>query len=137
VDRLFVDTDIVLDLLQERQPHYPSAAGLFTLADRQKLTLHVSSLSFTNLNYVLRKSMTTAEARKTLSRLKVLVKVLAVDNKIIELALASSFNDFEDAVQHYTATENKINNLITRNLKDYKKASINVMTADEYVQSLK
>lgn len=135
MQRVFADTDIVLDLLLERNPHYHAAAKLFTMADRKELKLCVSSLCFTNLNYILRKAISPAEARGALLRLKTLVTVFAVDDKIIELALASSFNDLEDAVQHYTATQNKIKILLTRNLKDYKRGSLITMTADEYVKS--
>ena len=74
--KLFVDTDIALDLLVKREPFYDSAARLFTLADQQKIKIYVSAASFGNLNYILSKYKTATEARKILSRFKVLVKVL-------------------------------------------------------------
>lgn len=67
-----------------------------------------------------------------MSKFKVLVKVLPVDDKILELALHSEFTDFEDALQYYCAIENGINLLITRNIKDYKHASIPIFTAESY-----
>jgi predicted nucleic acid-binding protein len=60
--------------------------------------------------------------------------VLDVNSKIIDLALSSDFNDFEDAIQYYTATENGIKILLTRNLSDYRKAEITVMTAENYLK---
>jgi len=130
--RIFVDTDVVLDLLAQTEPFYEYAAALFTQADQQNITLFISSLSFTHLHYILMRQKSSSGARKILSRFKVLVKVLPVDDKILELALHSEFTDFEDALQYYCAIENGINLLITRNIKDYKHASIPVFTAESY-----
>lgn len=135
MEKVFIDTDIALDLLAERTPHYLPAAQLFTLADQGKIAVYVSSLSFSNLHYLLSRIYSAAESRRLLGTFKILVKVLAVDDKIIELALNSSFKDFEDAIQYYTAAENRINVLLTRNLKDYKAARITVMTAEDYLLS--
>ena len=111
MQKVFVDTDIVLDLLAERQPNYPFAALLFTLSDKGKVHLNVSSITFSNLNYILAKQFSNKKARQILTTFKVLVKILSVDEKIIELALASEFSDFEDAIQYYTAIENNITTL--------------------------
>ena len=132
--KIFVDTDVVFDLLAKREPFYTYAAQLFTNADKQEVTICVSSLCFGNLNYILSKHKSAVEARKILSRLKVLVTILPVDDKIIELALNSDFKDFEDAIQYYCAIENGINILITRNLKDFKPVRIPVLTAEEFVK---
>jgi predicted nucleic acid-binding protein len=135
MDKVFIDTDIAMDLLAERVPHYLAAARLFTLADQGKLSIHVSSLSFSNLNYLLSRLYSQAGSRNSLSTFKTLVKVLAVDDKIIDLSLNSDFKDFEDAIQYYTAIENQVGILLTRNLKDYKAAKIPVMTAQDYLSA--
>ncbi|MBX2957773.1 MAG: PIN domain-containing protein [Cyclobacteriaceae bacterium] len=136
MERVFVDTDVVLDLLGERQPFYKSSAQLFSKADKGEIKVFVSSLSFANMHYVLRKKFPDREVRKILSGFKVLVSVLPVNDKIIDLALASNFSDFEDAVQYYTASEGNMKALITRNLRDYRQAKIPVMTADTYLKSI-
>jgi predicted nucleic acid-binding protein len=133
--KIFIDTDVCLDLLAKREPHYGYAATLFTLADKGELNLFVSSLSFSNLNYLLSRQYATTEARRILSKFKVLVRVLPVDGKVIELALNSKFKDFEDAIQYFTAIESGITFLLTRNIKDYKKAEIPVQTPELYVQA--
>ena len=134
MDTVFVDTDISLDLLSTRQPFYQAAAKLFTLADRKEIKLCVSSLSFSNLHYVLRSENTAAETRRILSNYRILVNILTVNEKIIDLALQSLFKDFEDAIQYYTAVQNNIPLILTRNLKDYKQSAIPVMTADDYLK---
>jgi predicted nucleic acid-binding protein len=133
---VLVDTDVIFDLLAKREPFYPYAAQLFTQADLQKLTICVSALSFGNLNYILSRQMSATEARKIIIRFKVLVRVLTVDDKIIELALNSDFSDFEDAIQYYCAIENGVSAIITRNLKDYKTARIPVLTAEDFVKQI-
>lgn len=135
MELIFVDTDVVLDLLEERAPFYKSAAQLFSRADQRQVTLLISSLSFTTIHNILRKKYASPESRKLLARFKVLVKVVSVDDKVIELALASGIHDFEDAIQYYAAIENHATTIITRNLKDYKKSSIPVMTAEGYLKS--
>ena len=131
---LFVDTNIVIDLLGKREPHYEAAAKLFSLADQGKIKLSVSSLTFANTNYVLSKMNNSVLAREILSKFKVLVTVTDLNDKIIELSLNDkSFVDFEDGLQHYSALENKASIIITRNLKDFKSSKIPVMTAQGYL----
>lgn len=134
MEKVFVDTDIILDLLSGRQPHYEFAAELFSKADEGYLKVCVSSLSFSNVNYILSRQHSATQARKLLLKFKTMVTVLAVNDKIIELALASDFSDFEDAIQYCTATENGINTLLTRNLKDFKKAEISILTAQQFLE---
>lgn len=135
--KVFVDTDIILDLLSQREPFYIYAANLFSQADKNRIKIYVSASSFAALYYIIAKNMSNNEARKIIGKFKVLVHVLPVNDKIIELALNSAFRDFEDAIQYYTAVENDINILLTRNLKDYKNADIPVMSAQDFIQTLK
>ncbi len=123
-----------MDLLAARIPHYDAAAKLFTLADKGEINIFITSLSFANLNYLLTKQFNSVESRRILNNFKVLVNVLAVDKKIMELSLSSKFSDFEDAIQYYTALENNIDILITRNIKDFKLAKIAVLTAETYLK---
>jgi predicted nucleic acid-binding protein len=136
VEKVFVDSDIVLDLLSARQPHYKFAAELFSLADQNSIKVYISSLTFANVNYILSKQLSPGQARKMLLTFKTIVNVLAVNDKIIELALLSNFQDFEDAIQYNTAIENTITTLLTQNLKDYKKAEITILTAQQYLKAI-
>jgi predicted nucleic acid-binding protein len=137
MSKLLIDTNIVLDLLARRDPFYDGAAMLFSLADKHKIKLTVSSLTFANTNYVLSKLKSAREAREILRRFKTLVGVLNLNDKIIELALNDEgFKDFEDGLQYYTALEHNQNTIITRDLKDFKSSKIPVMTAEEYLSTL-
>jgi predicted nucleic acid-binding protein len=134
VKKVFVDTDVALDLLSAREPHYIWAAQLFTLADKGKVKAYISALSFSNLHYLLTRQYNAMESRRILKQFKVVVKVLPVDEKIIDLALSSVFTDLEDAIQYYTALENAMPLLLTRNIKDYKQAAIGIMTPEAFIK---
>ena len=134
MEKVFVDTDIILDLLSNREPFYVHSANLFSAADKKEIKLYVSSLSFANLNYILSKQYSADQSRKKLLKFKTLVTVLSVTDKVIELSLSSDFKDFEDGIQYFTATENNIKTLLTRNLKDYKSAQISVLTAEQFLK---
>ncbi|OJX87642.1 MAG: twitching motility protein PilT [Paludibacter sp. 47-17] len=133
MENLLIDTNIIVDLLSKRKNFYQEAQELFTLADEQEVKLYISSLTFANTHYLLSKELNSNEARKVLIKFKLLVSILPLDDKILELALSSDFNDFEDGIQYYTALENKLNIIITRNKKDFKTSTLPVLTAREYL----
>ncbi|MFM7194453.1 MAG: type II toxin-antitoxin system VapC family toxin [Bacteroidota bacterium] len=135
MDRVFVDTDIVLDLLMARPPHYVYAADLFSYSDLGHLDIFVSVLTFSNVNYILSRQFSALQARRILFKFKALVGVLPVTDKTIQSALASDFSDVEDAIQYFSAVENGLDILLTRNLKDYRKAEITILTAQEFLKS--
>jgi predicted nucleic acid-binding protein len=137
MDKIYIDCDIVLDLLSKREPFFKSAAALFSMVERGEINACVSPLIFTNLFYILRKAASAEKAIDTLKKFRLLVDVLPVNEKIIELALSSGLPDFEDSLHYYTALENGIYCLITRNKKHYKKPEIIICTAEEFVQSKK
>ncbi len=134
---IFLDTNIVLDLLAHRMPFYTEAAKLFSLADKKKVNLSISALCLADINYILSRQNSEMEVRKILRKFKVLVNVLPLDDKITDLALNSEFRDFEDAIQYFTAIENDQDIIVTRNQPDFKESKIPVMTAGEFIKSLK
>lgn len=133
MERLYLDTNIVLDLLQKREEFYREAQELFTLSDKKKIKLYVSSLTIANTHYLLSRHYSSDDSRKILAKFKVLVEVLSFDDKIIDLALASDLKDFEDAIQFYTAIENNMDLIITRNKRDFRKQSLPILIAKEYL----
>ena len=133
-DKIFLDTDVALDHLADRQPFAEYAHRLFALAEKGEITLCLSALSFSNLYYILRKLVGHGEALALLGKLKQLVRVSAVREAEIQSALASSFKDFEDAIQHFTAkAEGDVSAIITRNKADYAGSEIPVLSPDEFL----
>lgn len=131
--KVFVDTDVCIDLLSGRKPFNKTAEILFSLADIGKIKIYISSLSFANIDYVLRSQYSTTHSRQIIGKFKTLVNVLPVDSKTIDLAIASDFTDFEDAIQYYCAIENSLTTVITRNIKDFKRATIKVITPETFI----
>ncbi len=134
--RIFIDTNIMLDLLGERKPFYNSIAKIATLAEKDILTMVVSPLSFATVNYFLSKFENPKVAKEKLRKFKIISEVSSLDELTIEKGLNSSINDFEDALQYFSATDSDCDIIITRNAKDFKKSLIPVMSADEFLKSL-
>ncbi len=133
-NKIFLDTDVALDHLADRQPFAEYAHRLFALAETGKLTVCVSSLSFSNLYYILRKLKGHADAQALLGKLKLLVRVSSVAEAEIQSALSSSFKDFEDAIQHFAAkAEGGISAIVTRNKADYAASEISVLSPEEFL----
>ncbi len=136
--RLFIDTNIVIDLLSRREPFYDESANLFSLADKKVIELNTSSLTVTNTSYILLRQTDSKKAKEILRKLRLIVNILPLDDKIIGLALNDdSFSDFEDGLQYFTAIENDQDLIITRNLKDFKASKLPVMTAKQFLESTK
>ncbi|MCE7057923.1 PIN domain-containing protein [Algoriphagus sp. AGSA1] len=136
MSRIFLDTNVILDLLGERVPFYDAIAKVVTLADQKRIKIIVSPFSFTTIDYVLSKYEASDSVLKKLRMFKILCEVCAVDEDIIEKGLNSGFKDFEDAVQYYSAVQANCSIIITRNGKDYKNSTLPVMTAEEYLSSI-
>lgn len=135
---LFIDTDVIIDFIVDRQPFSEEAARVFTLVDQKKVKGYTSALCYSNLYYVLSRYAPHKKVISILNELSELLGILKVDQDIIKASLASEFKDFEDAIQYYTAQEyKKIDVIITRNIKDYKKSSLPVMTPETFMKTYK
>lgn len=135
--KVFVDSDIILDLLWERPPHYEAAARVFILFETGKAKGFVSPLIFSNLFYLLRKQHDADKALQVLKKLKSFVHVLPMDDQIVERALRSGFRDFEDALQYHAALKGGMECILTRNQADYRKADIPAYSAGEFLAARK
>ncbi len=133
--KIFVDTNIVIDLLSRREPFYEESAELFSLADKKIVDLSISSLTIANTGYILSRQIDFKKTKEVLRKLRLLVNVFPFNDKIIDLALNDDlFKDFEDSIQYFTAIENDQDLIITRNLKDFKQSKLPVMTARQFLE---
>lgn len=133
MNKYFVDTDVILDLLSQRVPHFHFSAVLFSLAEMGKFELYTSPTVMVNTFYILRKNLGNENAKNTLRKLRIILHVIDSSEKVLDLALNSNFNDFEDAIQYYTALDADIQTIITRNLMGYKTADILVQTPEMFL----
>ena len=135
--KLFFDTNVILDFLGERDPFYLSAARIATLADKRKLRIVASALSYGTISYFLTKYYGHEKTIDKLRKFKVISEICELDELIIEKGLNSDFPDFEDSLQYFSALRTECDIIITRNGKDFKKSEISVMTPDEFLNSIK
>ena len=134
---LFIDTDVIIDFLIDRKPFSREAAIIFTLIEQKKLKGYDSSMTFSNLYYVLRKFEPHNKVISKLESLSKILTIVKVEEQTIKKALASGFSDFEDSIQYFSAIENKkIDVIITRNTKDFKKSDISIMTPGDYLKTV-
>lgn len=134
--RLFLDTNIVIDLLDKRMPFCNDAAKLFAEAYHKRVQLIISPTTYATASYLLGRHNSLEEVRNLLANLRRLTSVSTEDEHVVDNAIASKFADFEDAMQYYSALNAKADIIITRNLKDFAESQIPVMTAEDYFESL-
>lgn len=135
IKKIFLDSDVILDLLLERGQFFRDIALVFEKAKTGGIILYTSSICVLNINYLLRKSYSKDAVEEIMNKFLQYVKILAVDSAIIMASLNSNFNDLEDGVQYYCSLNNGINEILTRNIKDYRHSKIPVLTPLEFLES--
>jgi predicted nucleic acid-binding protein len=133
---IFIDSDVILDLLAKREIFYDDAAQIFTLALEKKIELFTTSVVLANVFYILRKIKGNEETKRQIKNLRLLVHILPINENIVDMTLNSKFSDFEDGLQYFTAKEHNIWAIITRNIKDYKVRDIIIQTANEFIKTM-
>jgi len=134
--KLFLDTNVTLDFLGERQPFFDAIVQIISLADQGKCTITVSALSFATIQYILSKYESAQVVKEKLRKFKIICETASLSGIVIDKALESKFKDFEDALQYFSALESQADIIITRNKKDFKEAKLPILSPDEYLKSL-
>ncbi|MBP8849129.1 MAG: PIN domain-containing protein [Breznakibacter sp.] len=134
MDKVLFDTDIVLDLLLDREPFSEFAAKVFALAETNQIQGFITPVICANLYYILQRNASHENVIEKLSQLLIILDVIAMDRQTVINALISDFKDFEYALQNFAAIHSvSINIILTRNIKDYKKSSLSIMTPENYL----
>lgn len=137
MQKIYLDTNIVLDFLGERKPFYEVSAKVLTLADNKKIKIFVSPITISTAYYVLAKFESNKVALEKIRKFKLLCEVSVMDNEVIDKAIISDFKDFEDALQYFSAISSNCDLILTRNEKDFKNAMIPILNCESYLQTLK
>jgi predicted nucleic acid-binding protein len=133
---ILIDINILLDVLQKREPFYEISAALLAAVETGRVKGYVAAHSITTLFYLIKKDRSAAEARATITNFLQFIKIARVDQSTIEQALNLDYGDFEDAVQMISAVQSKAHCLITRNVKDYQPALLSVLQPVEFLATL-
>jgi predicted nucleic acid-binding protein len=135
--RVLIDIDVILDFFFDRKPFSDNAAKVLSLCESREIKGFITSVIISNVYYLLRQTSTHEKVIEKLKQLITITEVLTTDREVILKALNSNFNDFEDALQNYSAELNGLIDLIiTRNVKDFKSSSLGVMTPDNYLKTV-
>ena len=133
---LFVDTNILIDILARREPFHRETIRLFEQAGKKQVRLHTTATSIITAWYMLAKYGDEGIARKAIANLMNYVHIIPISHRAFEMAIRSNFRDLEEGVQHFAALEaGNIEAIITRNLRDYRHSLISVCTAGDYLDS--
>ncbi|MFN7676171.1 type II toxin-antitoxin system VapC family toxin [Flavobacterium sp.] len=134
---IFLDTNVLMDILANRQPFYKSSSEIYKLGLGEKVNFFTSSYTISTLHYLLKKFTSEENIRQSLEEIIHVVSIISVDINIIKKSLKSNHKDFEDAIQIVSAQSIKdMYCIVTRDLKHYKHAEINVMTPDDFLNTL-
>lgn len=137
MSHVFLDTNILMDILSNRQPYYQSSSEVYKLGVGKKIKLYTSSNTISTLHYLLKKFIDEESIRLALDEITDVLKIIPVDLNIIKKSLKSKHKDFEDAIQIVSAQSlHNMDCIVTRNLKDYKFAEIKVLTPDDFLNTL-
>jgi predicted nucleic acid-binding protein len=134
--RIFVDTNLLLDVLARREPFYPAAARVWTMAETGACEALISEISFNNIYYIVRKARDAGAARRALVLLRDVFASVAPDQRILNQAIDSDIPDFEDAVQLYSALHARADYLLTRNVGDFPAGILPILAPDEFLSLL-
>lgn len=133
--KILVDTDVILDFFFDRHPFSENASKILSRCEKKEVTGYLTPVIVSNVYYLLRQTAKHEIVIEKLSLLMSFMEVLVIDKSSILQALHSEFKDFEDALRNYAAKRNKqIDVIITRNVKDFKRSDLPVMTPDSYLK---
>lgn len=132
--KILLDTNVVLDVLLERQPYYSASSKIFILSSKMDIQLYITSTIVTDLFYIISKLLSKKKAKDFLANLLEIVDICEVGKPIISEAMNSNFEDLEDAVQYFAAKEKNIDVILTRNKKDFILSKIKVLTPAEFIK---
>ena len=129
--KIVFDTNIILDVLLNREPFVKLSANLVSAVENKKIEGFLCATTITTLDYLISKEINRNKANVEVRKLLSIFNISEVNLKVLELSLNSEFKDFEDAVQYYSGECCRVSGLVTRNTKDYKQAKLPIYTPDE------
>jgi predicted nucleic acid-binding protein len=136
MDRILIDTDVILDFFFDREPYSDYTAQIFSLCESEQVRGFITPVICSNVYYLLRQTAKHKKVVEKLSQLLTFMDVLQMDREVIIQALNSGFNDFEDALQNFAAVKSGVIDVIlTRNIKDFSKSEIGVLSPESYLKS--
>ena len=126
--KIFIDSDVILDVILQRNPYFADSQKVLAQIELNIIEGFTSSLILANCHYIIENLKNKQKANDVIRKLRSILTILPFADKEIGESLSSSFNDFKDGIQHFIANNNKVNILITRNIKDFSTSSLTILT---------
>lgn len=137
MDKVLIDTDVLLDFFLDRDPFAEFAAGVLNLCEGNEIRGFTTPVIICNVYYLLRKTAKHEIIIEKLKQLLGIIDIIKMDKIVVLRALNSEFKDFEDALQNFSAVENrKIDLILTRNISDYRKSDLAALTPETYLKGI-
>ena len=134
--KVFIDTNIVLDFLQDRQPFVEDAVRLFERVDNGEIEGFIAATTITNIYYIVRRVAGVQAAQNAIAQVLTDLHICAVDRSVLEQALSLNFRDFEDAVQYASGIAYGVDVIVTRDASGFIDAEIPVMSPGKLNKTL-
>ncbi len=134
--RLLIDANIVLDVLQKREPYWKDSSVIWKLCETEQAEGYISTLTFANLMYVMRRELDPAQIRDVLDKLRLIFRFADFTAADLEKAAEMGWDDFEDAIQAATAERIMADSIITRNVRDFRNSKVIAFTPSEFIARL-
>jgi predicted nucleic acid-binding protein len=131
--KVFLDTNVLLDLIARREPFVAEAARIWALAETRRIEGLVSALSFTTIYYIARRTRSRADASAAVRLLRDVFTPVACDAPVIDRAIAGGFDDFEDAIQYFSALAAGADCVVTRNPDHFPDSPTPVLVPKEFL----
>ncbi|HNS21810.1 MAG TPA: PIN domain-containing protein [Sedimentisphaerales bacterium] len=128
---VFVDTNVLLDVLAQREPFYTHSAGVWTLAEQGRVRGFVSVISFNNIYYVTRKLQTRPAVNRMMVFLRDTFEPVPLDKQILDQAIDADFKDLEDAIQYFSAIRAGAACIVSRDASTFPRSGLPVLTPAE------
>jgi len=135
--KVLFDTNVILDVLLDREPFVDDASHLLSMVERSEITGYICATTATTINYLLEKTLGKKDALHYTALLLSLFEISPVNRVVLEKALRSGFKDFEDAVLYESALLSSVECIVTRNVKDFKKSKIAVLEPAELISAIR
>jgi predicted nucleic acid-binding protein len=132
--RIFLDANVLVSVLNKEYPLYPHSSRILSLTENKKFQVYTSPLCLAIAYYFAEKKSGEAMAKKKLALLCENLRITDVNEKTTRLAAKSAIDDFDDALQYYSALESKCECIITENTKDFYPCDLTVMDCEQFIR---
>lgn len=133
---LLIDANIVLDVLQDRENFVKESAMIWKLCETEQAKGYISTLSFANIVYILRKELTPEKIEEVYHKLCLIFEFADFNSSVLMKAVEMNWKDFEDAVQSATAEQVHADYIVTRNVRDFTKSKVVAFTPAELLMRI-